>query len=84
MHTFSKTIIALSMAGLTFAAPQPFKRQTPAECSAATNAPAYQGYLALRPTTDILNGPITYIGVLPDVKHEGIDGSQVRNNTFVR
>ncbi|PWN35862.1 uncharacterized protein FA14DRAFT_172461 [Meira miltonrushii] len=48
------------------------KRQTPATCS--THA---TGYLIVRPTDDSTthSGPITYAGIVPNVKHTGIDGT---------
>lgn len=50
------------------------KRQTPASCSVYAS-----GNLIVRPKDNTSSGPITYAGIVPNVKHTGIDGSNVSN-----
>lgn len=65
--------------GLNLAALQPIKRQTPVGCSTTSD---FVGALAVRPASDIVNGPITYVGTVSNVTHAGIDGHQVSHINF--
>jgi hypothetical protein len=82
MLSLTSTVIALGMSSLCLGSVIPsVKRQvmTPNGCNSGpfgTGIP-----LVVRPVGQGYNGPITYVGVVAGVKHEGIDGQQVSHKT---
>lgn len=70
---FPTAFVAVTYALMASASAIPTaKRQTPDSCSTYAT-----GYLIVRPQDNTSSGPITYAGIVPNVKHTGIDGSNV-------